>query len=66
MFGKKNINAELPDGIRIDNVATMLGLLLGDEWEVIGRAIDEATKNVTIKFEQSSYDESIIGIFKRE
>lgn len=31
MFGKKNINAELPDGIRIDNVATMLGLLLGDE-----------------------------------
>ena len=66
MFGKNNINVELPGGIKINNVATMLGLLLGDEWEVIGRAIDEATKDVTIKFEQSSDDEGIVGIFKKE
>lgn len=57
MFGKKNINAELPGGIKINNIATKLASLLGDEWEAIGRVIDEATKNVTIKFEQESDNE---------
>ncbi|CEO35525.1 Uncharacterised protein [[Clostridium] sordellii] len=31
MFGKKNINEELSDGIKIKNVATKLILLLIDE-----------------------------------
>lgn len=65
MFGKKNINAEFPGGIKVKDVATKIGSLFGEEGEQIGRAIDEATKNVTIKFKDESDDDGIFGFFNK-
>ncbi|MCG3584663.1 hypothetical protein L9Z42_14665 [Clostridioides difficile] len=64
MFGKKNFNVEFPRGIKVRNVATKIGALFGEEGAEIGRVIDEATKNVTIKFESESDDEDMLGLFK--
>lgn len=65
MFGKKNFNVEIPGGIKVRDVATKIGgLIFGEEGAEIGKVIDEATKNVTIKFEDGS-DDGIFGFFSK-
>ena len=45
---KKNLNVEI-NGYKINDVAEKIGSLFGETGRSIGKAIDEATKNVTIK-----------------
>lgn len=58
MFGgKQNLNVEF-GGIKVKDVATKIGRVVGGEKGAeIGKKIDEATKNVTIKFEKPSDDD---------
>ncbi|MEG1870381.1 MAG: hypothetical protein RR192_00105 [Peptostreptococcaceae bacterium] len=58
MFGKKNLNVEFPGEIKVKDVATKIGSIFGEEAEAVGRTIDEATKNITIKFELPSDDDN--------
>lgn len=61
--GKKNLNVEFPGGIKVKDIATKVGSIFGEEAEEIGRKIDEATKNVTIKFEKTYDDEDNFKIW---
>lgn len=64
MFGKQGFNMEFPGGIRVNDVATKIGKLLGgEEGAEIGRQIDEVTKNLTIKVEDPSDKEDNFKIW---
>ncbi|MBM7660408.1 hypothetical protein JOC85_001175 [Bacillus mesophilus] len=47
---RNNLNVEYK-GQRIEDVATKIGSLFGEEGKRIGEKIDRATKKVTIKIE---------------
>lgn len=50
---KKNLNVEIY-GHKINDVAEKIGSLFGETGRVIGKAIDEVTKNVTIKIDDEN------------
>lgn len=46
--GKQNLNMEIGDKIRVDDVGEKVGGILGEKGRAIGKAIDELTKDITI------------------
>jgi hypothetical protein len=52
---KKNLNVEIY-GYKIDDVAEKIGSLFGDAGRTVGKAIDDMTKNVTIKISSKNGD----------
>ena len=59
MFEKKGFNMEFPGGIRVKDIATKIGRLLGgEEGAELGKQIDEATRYITIKFKNPSDDDN--------
>jgi hypothetical protein len=53
MIKRHKLNMEI-GGRRINDVASKLGGLFGNTGRKIGRAIDNGTKNVTIKIENNN------------
>lgn len=49
---KKGFNAEI-GGVRINDVGEKIGSFFGEEGRKIGKSIDDATKNITIKYESN-------------
>ena len=50
LFEPSSLNLEI-NGKRVDDVAEKIGSVFGEEGRKIGKLIDNATKNVTIKIE---------------
>ena len=67
MFGnlKKNLNVQIGDHIQIKDAAELVGGLFGEQGRQIGRAIDDMTKDTTIKIGGSDRSSSSpLGLFR--
>lgn len=51
LFGKQNFNIEFGDIIKINDAGEKIGGLFGETGRKIGKAIDDATKDKTIRID---------------